>query len=130
MTATLEANIARSLAAVEEKAWEPNREVTLECLRIVDMIHEEKPQCRLCGQVANRLDVFGLCSKVSESHRRHRGDFTPDQEGETVVKNLPPGAAPDTQPHERRSPCRPSCCKTPYMCARTRACRCHREEKR
>lgn len=81
MTATLEANIARSLTAVEEKVWEPNREVTLEHLRIVDMVHEGKPRCRLCGQVVNRLDAFGLCSKVSESHRRRRGDFTPAKKG-------------------------------------------------
>lgn len=81
MTATLEANIARSLAAVEEKVWEPNREVTLERLRIADMIHEGKPQCHLCGQVVNRLDAFGLCSKVSEAHRQRHGDFTPTKKG-------------------------------------------------
>lgn len=46
------------------------------------------------------------------------------------MKNLPPGACPDTLPREQRFPCRPSCCKTPYMCARKRACDCHREEKR
>lgn len=73
MTAVLEVNIARSLAAVEEKTWAPNREVTLEALRIVDMMHEGKPQCRLCDQTVNRLDAFGLCSKVSDSHKERRG---------------------------------------------------------
>lgn len=64
-------------ADVEEKDWAANREVTLERLRIVDMIHEGKPACRLCGQIVNRLDAFGLCSKTSEPHRQRRGDFTP-----------------------------------------------------
>lgn len=76
MSAILEANIAHSLATVEEKEWTPNRAVTLERLRIVDMIHEGKPQCRLCGQIVNRLDGFGLCSKTTELHRQRRGDFT------------------------------------------------------
>lgn len=75
MTAVLEANIAHSLSTVEEKTWEPDRQVTLERLRVVDMIHEGKPQCRLCGQVVNRLDAFGLCSKTSDSHRARRGDL-------------------------------------------------------
>jgi len=77
MTAVLEANIARALAAttpaVEEKAWTPNREVTLAQLRIVDMIHEGKPACRLCGQIVNHLDKFGLCSKTSDAHQEWRG---------------------------------------------------------
>lgn len=76
MSAILEANIAHSLATVEEKEWTPNRDVTLAELRIVDMIHEGKPQCRLCGQIVNRIDAFGLCSKTTESHRHRRGDFT------------------------------------------------------
>jgi hypothetical protein len=73
MSAVLEANIARSLAAVEEKSWEPNREVTLERLRIVDMMHEGWPRCRLCGQTVNRLDAAGLCSKTSVAHQERRG---------------------------------------------------------
>lgn len=86
MTAVLESNIARFLAAAQEaeaKSWEPNREVTLEQLRIVDMIHESKPTCRLCGQTVNRLDAFGLCSKTTESHRQRRGDFTPAKKART-----------------------------------------------
>lgn len=84
MSAVLEANIARSLTAAQEaetKTWEPNREVTLEQLRIVDMIHEGKPTCRLCGQIVNRLDAHGLCSKSAESHRHRRGDFTQTKNG-------------------------------------------------
>lgn len=77
MSAILEANIAHSLATVEEKEWTPNRDVTLAELRIVDMIHEGKPQCRLCGQIVNRLDAFGLCSKVSDSHKERRGEPVP-----------------------------------------------------
>lgn len=73
MNAALETLIARSLTAVEEKPWEPNREVTLEALRIVDTMHDGKPRCRLCGQTVNRLDLFGLCSKVSDSHKERRG---------------------------------------------------------
>lgn len=73
MSAVLEANIARAIVAVEEKPWEPNPEVIAERLRIVDMIHEGKPQCRLCGQVVNRLDAFGLCSKTSAPHQERRG---------------------------------------------------------
>lgn len=81
MTAVLEANIARSLSAVEEKEWQPNRDVTLAELRIVDMIHEGKPTCRLCGQIVNRLDTFGLCSKVSDSHKEWRGGPVPRKKG-------------------------------------------------
>lgn len=73
MTAVLEALIARSLPSAEETEWTPNREITLEQLRIVDMVHEGKPRCRLCGQVVNRLDLFGLCSKTSLPHQERRG---------------------------------------------------------
>lgn len=60
-----------------EKEWAPSRDVTLAKLRIVDMVHEGKPACRLCGQVTNRLDKFGLCSKVSDAHKERRGDLVP-----------------------------------------------------
>lgn len=84
MSATLEANIARSLAAVEEKVWEPSREVTLERLRIVDMMHEGWPQCRLCGQTVHRLDAFALCSKTSASHLVRRGIPVPKKKDEAL----------------------------------------------
>lgn len=77
MTVALETLIARSIVAAPEKEWEPNRDVTREQLRVVDMIHEGKPQCRLCGQTVNRLDQFGLCSKVSDAHKERRGDPVP-----------------------------------------------------
>lgn len=77
MSAVLETLIARSLPAVEEKEWTPNRDVTLEQLRIVDMIHEGKPTCRLCGQTVNRLDAFGLCSKTTDAHKLRRGEVIP-----------------------------------------------------
>lgn len=56
-----------------EKEWTADREATLEQLRIVDMVHEGKPACRLCGQIVNRLDTFGLCSKTSDTHQQYRG---------------------------------------------------------
>ncbi|CAN7150135.1 hypothetical protein LJR044_002475 [Microbacterium foliorum] len=82
MTAVLEANIAHALTQVEEKVWVPNREVTLERLRIVELMHEGWPQCRLCGQTVNRLDAFGLCSKVSASHLQRRGIPVPKKKAE------------------------------------------------
>lgn len=57
----------------EKQEWRADREQTLAELRIVDMIHEGKPQCRLCGQVTNRLDKHGLCSKTSDAHQEWRG---------------------------------------------------------
>lgn len=73
MSAILEATPVEA----PEKDWAPDRAVSLSELRIVDMIHEGKPACRLCGQIVNRLDGFGLCSKTTELHRQRRGDFTP-----------------------------------------------------
>ena len=45
-----------------------------------------------------------------------------------MSKILPASAQPTPLPRERRYPCRPSCCKTPYMCAKKRACQCHTME--
>lgn len=64
-------------APVEAADWKSDREAVLEQLRIVDMIHEGKPACRLCGQLTNGLDRFGLCSKISPTHREWRGDVAP-----------------------------------------------------
>ncbi len=61
----------------DKPEWKPNRALTLEQLRIVDMIHEGKPACRLCGQITNGLDRFGLCSKISPAHREWRGEIVP-----------------------------------------------------
>lgn len=79
----MSAVLAVAPTEAEEKEWTPDRAVTLERLRIVDMIHEGKPQCRLCGQIVNRLDGFGLCSKTTELHRHRRGDFTPTKKART-----------------------------------------------
>jgi hypothetical protein len=65
---------ALATAAAKSK---PNRELIADELRNVDAIHEGKPKCRLCGQVVNRLDTFGLCSKVTASHKEWRGDAVP-----------------------------------------------------
>lgn len=53
---------------------------TPEALAAADLVleriqarHEaECDRCSLCGQLSNRLDDFGLCSKVSESHVQWR----------------------------------------------------------
>ena len=57
----------------EKPEWKPDRDTTLAELRIVDMVHEGKPACRLCGQTVNRPDKFGLCSKTSDAHQEWRG---------------------------------------------------------
>lgn len=57
----------------DKPEWAPSRDTTLAELRIVDMIHEGKPACRLCGQGVNHLDKFGLCSKTSDAHQEWRG---------------------------------------------------------
>lgn len=45
-------------------------------LQAIDIAHEAKgfPKCELCGQRCRKLDEFGLCSKVSESHREWRAN--------------------------------------------------------
>ncbi|UPL13039.1 hypothetical protein [Microbacterium galbinum] len=74
---------AAAAEPVEAPEWKANREITLEQLRIVDMVHESKPACRLCGQITNGLDRFGLCSKVSPTHREWRGDVVPSKKART-----------------------------------------------
>lgn len=37
--------------------------------------------------------------------------------------------APETIPKERRYPCKPSCCRNPYFCAKGRKCACHQMEE-
>lgn len=68
MTAVVEAS-----AEVAEKEWHPDRSVTRIELEAIDMAHEGKPTCRLCGQRVIRLDSFGLCSKTSDAHQQYRG---------------------------------------------------------
>lgn len=46
-------------------------------LTVIDMVHEGKPTCRLCGQTTNRLDTFGLCSKTTDAHKERRGQTVP-----------------------------------------------------
>lgn len=47
-------------------------ELAAEMARI-DRFHADLPKCTLCGQRCNRLDTFGLCSKVTETHKARRG---------------------------------------------------------
>lgn len=37
---------------------------------------------------------------------------------------------PETQPRDILHHCRPSCCKSPFFCARKRQCACHAGEVR
>lgn len=41
-------------------------------LERIDEANASKPKCTLCGQSVNRLDGFGLCSKVTPAHERRR----------------------------------------------------------
>lgn len=41
-------------------------------LREIDRRHITDPACRLCGQRCTRLDEFGLCSKISVTHKEER----------------------------------------------------------
>ncbi|MDF2991870.1 MAG: hypothetical protein K0S37_2384 [Microbacterium sp.] len=59
------------------QSWAPTPESRAKVQRVLDAIdlaQSSKPMCGLtgCGQRANRLDEFGLCSKVSDSHKRVR----------------------------------------------------------
>jgi hypothetical protein len=48
-------------------------------LTAVAMVHEGKPACKLCGQVTNALDRFGLCSKTSDPHKDWRAGVRADE---------------------------------------------------
>lgn len=60
------------MSADEWKADDDSRARADAELALVDKMHARKPTCQLCGQRVNRLDEFGLCSKVSGSHMRFR----------------------------------------------------------
>lgn len=45
----------------------------------IDQGHEAKPTCALCGQPANVLDRFGLCSKTSDPHEDWRAGVRRDE---------------------------------------------------
>lgn len=42
----------------------------------IEALHAGKPECSLCGQRANALDEYGLCSKVSDPHKEWRAQMT------------------------------------------------------
>ncbi|TDL43858.1 hypothetical protein [Microbacterium oleivorans] len=50
--------------------------VIAEAMARADRMQADLPRCRLCGHRALRLDAFGLCSKISESHKAARGGIT------------------------------------------------------
>jgi hypothetical protein len=55
-TTNEETSLSRTLAEMEQ----------------IEETHAGLPSCGLCGQHVNRLDEFGLCSKVSNTHRIER----------------------------------------------------------
>lgn len=62
----------------EEKEWvadEASRARARAELTAIDMSHEGKPKCIVCGQRCNRLDKYGACSKISDAHKAHRGEM-------------------------------------------------------
>lgn len=48
-------------------------------LEAIDIMQSGLPTCKLCGQRANRLDRFGLCSKTSEPHMEWRAGVRADE---------------------------------------------------
>jgi hypothetical protein len=44
----------------------------LAALAALDETFERLPACRLCGQRVNKLDEYGLCSRISDSHKAAR----------------------------------------------------------
>lgn len=63
----------------EKPDWKPDRAVTLAALAAIDHQQRNAPTCRLCGQRANQLDKYGLCSKVSDDHKDWRADVRADR---------------------------------------------------
>ena len=62
----------------EKPEWQPDRAVTLAALEEIDHQQAGCPTCALCGQRANRLDKYGLCSKTSEAHQDWRAGVRAD----------------------------------------------------
>lgn len=73
---------ADTLAKPEETAeqWVLDREVTVAALAEIDRRQAHHPTCALCGQRALKLDKFGLCSKVSEPHKKWRAETRAEQQ--------------------------------------------------
>ncbi len=68
--------------AVEEnaQAWTLDREITTAALAEIDRHHAQHPTCALCGQRTIKLDRFGLCSKISEPHKKWRAETRAEQQ--------------------------------------------------
>lgn len=61
--------------AGDDGDWKPteaSRARVQKRLREIDLQQVNQPKCWLCGQGAPKLDDFGLCSKVSVTHRQER----------------------------------------------------------
>ncbi|MEV8269134.1 hypothetical protein AB0P19_02230 [Microbacterium oleivorans] len=63
-------------ASIDEQpaAWALHRAVTTAALAEIDQRQAHHPTCALCGQRALKLDKLGLCSKVSEPHKKWRAE--------------------------------------------------------
>jgi hypothetical protein len=77
------------VAALPDGGWSPDglvlddrrrehvrREREAEFARIDQMHAAIYRPCAVCGQLAIRLDTFGLCSKNTETHKARRGGLT------------------------------------------------------
>ena len=63
--------------ADDPNAWAPTEKGRAQAQAHLDdiaRIHTLYPKCSLCGQHAIQLDKFGLCSKISDSHKTWRGE--------------------------------------------------------
>lgn len=74
--------MSNAVAKPDESAekWVLDREVTVAALAEVDQRQAHHPTCALCGQRTLRLDRFGLCSKVSEPHKKWRAETRAEQQ--------------------------------------------------
>jgi hypothetical protein len=77
------------VAALPDGGWSPDglvlddrrcehlrRERAAEFARIDQMHAAIYRACAACGQLAIRLDAFGLCSKTTDTHKARRGGLT------------------------------------------------------
>jgi hypothetical protein len=53
---------------------EEGRALAQAALADIDRLHTLHPACALCGQRSITLDRYGLCSKVSDSHKTWRAE--------------------------------------------------------
>lgn len=64
----------------QTQVWVLDREVTIAALAEIDQRQAHHLTCALCGQRTLKLDKFGLCSKVSEPHKKWRAETRAEQQ--------------------------------------------------